>query len=253
MENARGISHRTIIVGVLSIVLLIGMLWIADPRRFLDILSQADLMIIGLVLLLYFANVLTKSLRWYLLLNMSGLRTPFRTALSFLVVGLSVSSVTPGRIAGEPVRAYMIREKAGVPFGSGLATVFTERVMDLLVLTVFGVVGLALIVSLLPLAGGLAIAVFIILATLLLVGVVYLALHLATLDRLSRWFVRVVSKIARRPSLKLEKAVSDTISNFSDVFRSILKSKKAVATTFSLTIVIWLKIVGMLLQAFLHL
>ncbi|MCK4367930.1 MAG: flippase-like domain-containing protein [Thermoplasmata archaeon] len=239
-EDARGISLRTVIVGILSIVLLVGMLWVADPRRLLDILSEASLGILGLVLLLYFCNVLVKGFRWYLLLNLSDIKAPFRTALSFAVVGLSVSSVTPGRIAGEPVRAYMIREKTGLPFGSGLATVFTERIMDLLVLSIFGVIGLALIVSLLPLAGGLAIAVFILLVVLLFVAVVYLALHLAALERLSHWFVRVASRMARRPSLKWEKAASDTISSFSEGFKSILRSKKSVATTFCLTVIIWL-------------
>lgn len=239
-EDARGVSIRTVVVGILSIVLLIGMLWVADPRRFVDILSQASLGILGLVLLLYFLNVLTKGLRWYLLLNLSDIKTPFRMALSFAVVGLSVSSVTPGRVAGEPVRAYLIRERTGLPFGTGLATVFTERIMDLLVLAMLGVIGLALIIPLLPLAGGLAIALFIVLVVVFFVAVVYLALHLAMLDRLSHWFVRVASRITKRPSLKWEKAASDITSNFSEGFRSILRSKRSVATTFGLTTVIWL-------------
>jgi uncharacterized protein (TIRG00374 family) len=240
MGESRGVSIRTAVVGALSIVLLIGMLWVADPRRFVDILSQASLGILGLVLLLYFINVLTKGFRWYLLLNRSEIKTPFRTALSFAVVGLSVSSVTPGRVAGEPVRAYLIRERTGLPFGTGLATVFTERIMDLLVLAMLGVIGLALIISLLPFAGGLAIALFIVLVVAFFVAVVYLALHLTVLERLSHWFVRVASRITKRPSLKWEKAASDIIHNFSESFRSILRSKRSVATTFGLTSVIWI-------------
>ncbi|TET90483.1 MAG: flippase-like domain-containing protein [Methanomassiliicoccales archaeon] len=239
-ENAGGIRPRTVAVGILSIVLLVGMLWLADPRKLLEILSGANLGIIGLVLLLYFTNVLTKGLRWYFLLRSSDQRISFRTALSFVVVGLSVNSVTPGRIAGEPVKAYMLKEKTGLPFGSGLATVFTEKVMDLFVLATFAGVGLVLIVSLLPLTGGLILAVFIVLVILLLVTLVYLALHLSALDTLANWFVKIASKIGRKPLPKWEKAVSGTINSFSDGFRSILGSRRVAATTFSLTVIIWL-------------
>jgi uncharacterized protein (TIRG00374 family) len=50
----------------------------------------------------------------------------------------------------------------------------------------------------------------------------------------------MASKIVRRPLPKWEKAVSSTITNFSEGFRSILRSKKTTITTFSLTSVIWL-------------
>ncbi len=238
--NARKIRPRTVVVGVFSVALLLAMLWLADPAKLVDILSGTNLFIIGLVLLLYFANLLTKGLRWYLLLNWSHFKTSYRTALSFVIVGLSVNSVTPGRVAGEPVRAYMLREKSGYHFGSGLATVFTERVMDLLVLALFAVVGLALIVTFLPFTGGLFLAIFIVLVMLLLMAVVYLALHLSALDKLANWFVKMASRIVRKPLPKWEKAVSGTITNFSDGFRGILKSRRTTLTTFSLTAVIWL-------------
>jgi uncharacterized protein (TIRG00374 family) len=243
-SGARGsrkrIRARTVAFGVISIILLLALLWLADPSEMISIISGANLAIIGLVLLLYFANLLTKALRWFFLLKWSGYKVPFTTALSFVIVGLSVNSVTPGRIAGEPVRAYMLREKKGVRFGSGLATVFTERVMDLLVLTLFAIIGLALILTFLPLSGGLSIAIFILLIIVLLGAVVYLALNPSTLDRAANWFVRTTSRLVRRPLPKWEEAVSRTVNNFSDGFRGTLKSKKATFSTFGMTVVIWL-------------
>lgn len=238
--SRKKIRPRTVALVVISVILLLAMLWLADPGRLISILSGANLAIIGVVLLLYFGNLLTKALRWFFLLNSSDHKTSFRTALSFVIVGLSVNSVTPGRIAGEPVRAYMLREKSGLHFGSGLATVFTEKVMDLLVLALFAIIGLALILTFLPFAGGLFLVVFIILVVLLLGAVVYLALHLSTLDRFANWFVRTASRVVRRPLPKWEKAVSSTINDFSDGFRVILRSKRTTLTTFSLTVVIWL-------------
>jgi uncharacterized protein (TIRG00374 family) len=238
--SSRRIRPRTVVVGLFSIMLLVAMLWFADPGKLASILSGANLAIIGLVLLLYAGNLMTKAFRWYYLLNATEFKTSFKTALSFVIVGLSVNSVTPGRVAGEPVRAYMLKEKSGHHFGSGLATVFTERVMDLLVLIVFAIIGLGLILTFLPFTGGLFLAVFIVLVVLLLAAVIYLALHLSTLNRLANWFVKMASKIVRRPLPKWESAVSSTITNFSDGFRGILKSKKASITTFSLTVVVWL-------------
>ncbi len=239
-ETKRKIEPRTIVIGVFSISLLLAMLWLADPSRLASILSGTNLAIIGLVLVLYFVNLLTKALRWYLLLDASNLKTSYKTALSFVIVGLSVNSVTPGRIAGEPVRAYMLREKSGHHFGSGLATVFTEKIMDLLVLALFAMIGLALIMTLLPSTGGLFLAVIIVIVILFLGAVVYLALHLSPLERFANWLVKMASKIARKPLPKWEKAVSSTITNFSNGFKGILKSKRATFTVFSLTTIIWL-------------
>lgn len=236
----RKIRPRTIVIGSFSIILLLAMLWLADPSRLVSILSETNLAIIGLVLLLYFGNLLTKALRWHYLLNTSGLKTSYKTALSFVIVGLSVNSVTPGRIAGEPVRAYMLREKSGYHFGGILATVFTEKVMDLLVLVLFAVIGFALIMTLLPFIGGLFLVAFIVIVILFLATVIYLALHLSSLERVANWFVRMASRIARRPLPKWEKAVSRTITNFSGGFRGILRSKRMTITTFSLTTIIWL-------------
>lgn len=238
--NRKKIRPRTVVLGVTSVILLLAMLWLADPGRLVSIIAGANLAIIGVVLLLYFANLLTKALRWFFLLNSSDYEISFKTALSFVIVGLSVNSVTPGRIAGEPVRAYMLRERSGLHFGSGLATVFTERVMDLLVLALFAIIGLALILTFLPFAGGLFLVAFIVLVVLLLGAVVYLALHLSTLDRVANWFVRTASRVVRRPLPKWEKAVSSTVNDFSDGFRVILKSKRTTLTTFALTAIIWL-------------
>jgi uncharacterized protein (TIRG00374 family) len=236
----RKIRPRTVVIGVFSVALLLAMLWLADPSKLVSILSGTNLAIIGLVLLLYSGNLLTKALRWYLLLNSSNLKTSYKTALSFVIVGLSVNSVTPGRIAGEPVRAYMLRERRGYHFGGGLATVFTEKVMDLLVLVLFAIIGLALIMTLLPFAGGMFLLAFIVIVVLFLAAVIYLALHLSTLERVANWFVGMASRIVRRPLPKWEKAISSTITSFSDGFRGILRSKKTTFTTFSLTSIIWL-------------
>ena len=59
-----------------------------------------------------------------------------RTLFPITSVGFMAIIVAPMRL-GEIVRPYLINVKQSVPLGSGIATIFIERSMDLLMLLLF--------------------------------------------------------------------------------------------------------------------
>jgi uncharacterized membrane protein YbhN (UPF0104 family) len=80
--------------------------------------------------LLYLVSHVLRVLRLRLLL---GRTIPFGRLMSLTSAGYLAIHVVPLRM-GEFVRPYLLQQKEGVPFGEGLAAVFLERLLDMLML-----------------------------------------------------------------------------------------------------------------------
>ncbi len=99
-----------------------------DPGQVRRALAGADYRALPLALALYFAGVWVRALRWRHLL--APVRAVSARALyPVVVVGYMTNNVLPWRL-GEFVRAYVLRERLGVPRSAGLATIAVERVFD---------------------------------------------------------------------------------------------------------------------------
>ncbi len=226
---------------VISIIIIVAMIVISDPRKFVFILGKVDLHIIIGVVGLYFVNICVKALRWHLLVNSSGNSVPFSKNLSFLMIGLMINNTTPGRIAGEPVRVHLLRSRANVPVGHGLATIFAERIMDLVVLTAMALLGILFI---LPLVSPSDIKILLLPFLIVIVAIavlLYIVLHPTLLDRIMRMLVNVINKISRgKWSAKLERSRVSFTTSFKKGFNEILRTRKTAAVCLTLTGLIWL-------------
>jgi uncharacterized protein (TIRG00374 family) len=121
--------------------LLISLLFIALAIRGQDLgqvrnaLRAADYRYLPLALVLYFAGVLLRTLRWrYLLAPVRPVRA--RNLFSVVVIGYMANNILPWRI-GEVVRSYVLREREGIPTSASLATIAVERIFDGLTMLAF--------------------------------------------------------------------------------------------------------------------
>ena len=121
--------------------LLISLLFIAlairgqDLGRVREALGEADYRYLPLALVLYFAGVLLRTLRWrYLLAPVRRVRA--RNLFSVVVIGYMANNILPWRI-GEVVRSYVLREREGIPKTAALATIAAERIFDGLTMLAF--------------------------------------------------------------------------------------------------------------------
>lgn len=123
----------------LLIVLAIGggALWFAlhevDLDAFTRALRELDLLIFSVGILCFFALHLLRSVRWGLLVQAVQPGVRFRSYLSICSVGFMLINILPFRL-GEFARPYLLFEREDVPFGSGMATVVVERVLDVMAL-----------------------------------------------------------------------------------------------------------------------
>ena len=222
---------------IFSVLLLAGLLYIGNPREISENLSGIKLKYIALVIVLYLINVLTKNLRWCVVLGDVGL---FRKALPIYFMGLAVNSVTPGRIGGEPFRAYLLNRNANCRFGKGIASVFTEKVMDIIILTCFSIVGIAFIVKELETDDLISIMAQLGIMVGLLDFILYATFHPTLLERIARRLITISRKVSNHRYIDFfDRKLTSIISSFKESLREFTKKKGNAVAGFGLSCVIW--------------
>jgi uncharacterized protein (TIRG00374 family) len=104
--------------------------------------GSADWRLIIPAIGLYFIGVWLRSARWGLLLPEHSVRTA--TLFRALVVGFTINNVLPLRM-GEVARAYLLARWCRIPYGTTVASLVVERVLDGLALAILLLISLTLI------------------------------------------------------------------------------------------------------------
>ena len=122
---------------VVVIAIGAGALWFALRNvhfdQFVAALRDMDLLVFALGFLCFLVLHVLRSVRWGLLVQALKPEVRFRSYLSICSVGFMLINILPFRL-GEFARPYLLYEREDVPFGSGMATVLVERVLDVLAL-----------------------------------------------------------------------------------------------------------------------
>lgn len=236
---------------VISIALISVMIFITNPQKMVEILGKTDLFLVFCVIVLYLLNGIVKAVRWKILVSSSGSNISFSKIYLFLLIGLMINNTTPGRIGGEPVRAYLLRSRGDVPIGQGLSTIFVERIVDLILLTSMALIGIALIIPILltsDISIGLLLLSFIP-VIVVIVALIYLATHPELLRRAALGLGIFLKKFSNKDWVhKAESGLIGFVDTFSggvDNIGNQLKLKKKTAGAFIvLSLLIWLNEAG---------
>lgn len=94
-----------------------------------DELGKVNYVIFSFGVSLFGGLHVARSIRWGRLVQAVKPETRFRSYFSICSVGFFLITVLPFRL-GEFARPYLLLEREDVPFGSGMATVLVERVLD---------------------------------------------------------------------------------------------------------------------------
>jgi glycosyltransferase 2 family protein len=130
-------------------------------------IAGADWWLIAPAIGLYFVAVWVRSARWGVLLPEHSVR--ISVLFRALVLGFTVNNLLPLRV-GDPARAYLLARWCGIPYGTTIASLIVERVLDGLSLAFLLLVALTLVPSAptyLVAGGVFAAALFLFAATLL--------------------------------------------------------------------------------------
>ncbi len=100
-----------------------------DWSRFWVEVKRVDLPMFVFGLALFLGLHVSRSIRWGRLVQAVKPEVRFRSYFSICSVGFFLINILPFRL-GEFVRPYLLLDREEVPFGSGMATVLVERVLD---------------------------------------------------------------------------------------------------------------------------
>lgn len=242
-SGGNGVSRRTTFVAMLllaAVVLAALVLW-GDPEAIARELAKADLRIIGLVVALYLGNTVLKITRWYVLLREEEHPAPFTKVGLYFLIGLAVNNSLPSHVAGEPVRAYLLKKGHDYPMGRAMASIFLEKTIDTIVTILIALAGVLLLIGVLQedfvrmllLSTG---------AIALLMGILILFVaYPAGPRRLARWvFAKLRGRWDAARVAKYEGIVDGFLGTFEDGTRSISHDRSRAALATGLTVVIWL-------------
>ncbi len=98
-----------------------------------NIFSISPIILI-VAIMLSFANYLLRFMKWHLFTRSLNLEISMIDNYLIFMAGLSLS-ITPAK-AGEAIRAFLLREKTKSGLSEGLASTFSERLIDLLAVTI---------------------------------------------------------------------------------------------------------------------
>jgi uncharacterized protein (TIRG00374 family) len=124
------------------------LLWLAIRQAPLEGVWQAVLRLkVWQLAVLMGVNLLilsAQSGRLWLILRAFGQRVPFFSVMGCRLAGFALSYFTPGpQVGGEPLQVFLLKKKHGTPTTSGVASVFLDKVLEILANFTFLTLGLA--------------------------------------------------------------------------------------------------------------
>ncbi len=131
---------KEVLAVALTVLIFILILSSINIFELIEHLSKSNVVVLGLSVLLFFPFVLLKSERWRILLGKyADLR--LKDAARYTMASFPYMAVTPSD-AGDFVRAAYIRKN--VPVAVGLTSITLEKVLDVLTLAIFSLLGFVL-------------------------------------------------------------------------------------------------------------
>ncbi len=224
---------------------LIGMLLLrADVTDTFESMAGIDARILGLVLLLYVINTSTKVLRWFAIVRGMGVKRAGWIILPIFLSSLALNNSTPGKVGGEPVRALMLKEHTGSGISRGIASIFAEKSLDILMILSLSAVGMFYLILELGFRNveGMVYAIA--------VGGVLIVILIGFLfsRRASKLMSDIIGRIARRASgnretsimIRLTAKVQGSIDKFQESLGRLRRNRFTSTAAVMLTLAIWI-------------
>lgn len=117
------------LVGLAFLALIYGAIGI---REVASQISVADRGLILGALVSFVISISAWTVRWDTYISRAGYSVRFHNTISYLLTGIAVNNFTPiAKVGGEPLRAYLLQEREGIPMDIGMATTMVEMVTDI--------------------------------------------------------------------------------------------------------------------------
>ena len=124
----------------IGILLFLYILLNVNIPVLLEILSNINYFFLAIVILVYFASLLFRVLKWKWITNIISREFSFGDAMISYLVGIAFSTVTPAKM-GDILRIFYVRRK-DVEYGDAISALVMDRIIDMLMLFLIGILAL---------------------------------------------------------------------------------------------------------------
>ncbi len=126
-------NRKVLALVVISLLILIGLLGIADLKELMQIMRSADPWMVIFSALSYTLAIAFFAVIWHLLIGSANLNLRFIDNLRLVFSSVFFNVVTPtASYGGEAVRAYLLTKKFNQDAGVGAATIVAHRIIGTL-------------------------------------------------------------------------------------------------------------------------
>ena len=102
------------------------------------LIGGADLRLVGLAFLIFYAGFPMRGVRWATLLRGTGIRVTARDSTEIIFLSWLVNCVVPAKL-GDVYRAYLLKINSTASLSRTFGTVFIERVLDIIAIALLGI------------------------------------------------------------------------------------------------------------------
>ena len=134
-------SWKVLLLITLAVLVFIGLAGYGDYRETARKLADFPMTHLFGALGLAALNFGVRFCRWEYYLRVLSVSVPFKTSSLVFLSGLAMS-ITPGK-AGELLKSYLLRDRAGVPLTASVPVVLMERLTDVISVVLLSLIGLA--------------------------------------------------------------------------------------------------------------
>ena len=136
-------SKKLGLLAILAVLVFAALVGYGDFRETGQRLAHFPMTHLIAALALALFNYLLRYVRWAYYLRVLKISPPVAVSGLVFLSGLAMS-VTPGK-AGELLKSYLLRDRAGIPVSVSAPVVVMERITDVVSVILLGLVGLALL------------------------------------------------------------------------------------------------------------
>ncbi len=131
---------RTIISILIPLVVIAVFVSLNSSQlgRVPGLIARADLRLVALAFLVFYAGFPLRGFRWALLLRGAGTRISTRDSTEILFLSWLVNCVVPAKL-GDVYRAYLLKINTVASLSRTFGTVFIERVFDVMAIALLGI------------------------------------------------------------------------------------------------------------------
>ena len=134
-------SFRSFVFGIfLAVVVYLAIMILSGWEALIENIFRINPVVVILAMLLSLTNYVFRFLKWHLFTKSLELDISIKDNFQIFFAGLSLS-ITPAKV-GEAIRAFLLKKKGASDLSKGLASTFSERLIDLLAVTLLALIGI---------------------------------------------------------------------------------------------------------------